>query len=59
MKITGRRLLNQALGWDFLDYSPSCWQRPQTNKTKRWSKRVRRYLEKELKRELNNELSTN
>jgi hypothetical protein len=50
--MTGRRLLIQVLSWDYCDYSPSMWQKPQNTKTKRWSKKVRRFLEKQMTEEI-------
>lgn len=50
--MTGRRLLNQVLSWDYCDYSPSMWQKPQNTKTRRWSKKVRRFLEKQMAEEI-------
>jgi len=52
--MTGKRLLLRVLGWDFLDYQPSMHKKPHNSVTKRWSKRIRRSLNKELKIEINN-----
>lgn len=46
--MTGKRLLNQVLSWDFGDYRPKYKKRPQNSATKRWSKKSRRFLKKEL-----------
>lgn len=50
--MTGKRLYYQVLSWDYVDYSPSCWRNTQNNTTKRWSKKVRRFLKEELELEL-------
>lgn len=51
-KMTGRRLLIQTLGWDYCDFSPSMWNKTHNSATKRWSKKVRRFLKKDLNYEL-------
>lgn len=50
--MTGRRLLIQILSWDFSDYRSRYRKRPQNSATKRWSKKSRRFLKKELNEEL-------
>ena len=47
--MTGKRLLKQLLkSYEFDDYRPSNWNKKQNNITKRWSKKVRAYIKKEL-----------
>lgn len=50
--MTGRRLLIQVLGWDFLDYGPSNHRKTHNHATKRWSKKGRNFLKKQLKKEI-------
>lgn len=50
--MTGKRLLNQVLSWEFGDYRPNDWKTAQNSTTKRWSKKVRRFLKGELNDEL-------
>lgn len=57
--MTGRRLLLQILSWDFSDYSPSLKNKAHNSATKRWSKKGRLYLKKQLKEELNGEYTDN
>lgn len=52
--MTGKRLLRQIFSWDFEDYRPYNKGNTQNSASKRWSKKVRRFLEKELKKELLN-----
>lgn len=52
--MTGKRLLIQVLGWDYYDLRPRAWGSTQNNTTKKWSKKVRLFLKKEFKKELNN-----
>lgn len=50
--MTGKRLLKQILSWDFGDFRPHDWSKTQNSASKKWSKLTRRYLKKELNKEL-------
>ena len=47
--MTGKRLYLEALGWDFEDYRAKHWRRPNNSASKRWSKKVRTKLKREIK----------
>ena len=49
MKITGRRILIQILGWDMDDYMPRHWCKKQNSKTKKWSKYARNFIKKDTR----------
>jgi hypothetical protein len=50
MKISGKRLLNQVLGsWDFEDLRPSRSNSKQNSATKKWSKKLRAILKRDLR----------
>lgn len=51
--MTGKRLLKQILHWDFEDFKPSDWSKKQNSASKKWSRIARRYLKKDLNKELN------
>lgn len=46
IKISGRRLHQFSIGWDFLDYRG--WGNPKTHTRKQWSKKLRRRINKIL-----------
>lgn len=46
IKISGRRLHQFNIGWDFLDYRG--WGNPKTQTRKQWSKRLRRRINRIL-----------
>jgi hypothetical protein len=52
MKISGKRLLKTVIkGWDFDDYRPSNWGNKQNSSTKKWSKKLRSKLKRDLRNE--------
>jgi hypothetical protein len=52
MKISGKRLLRTVIkGWDFDDFRPSNWGNKQTYASKKWSKKLRAALKKDLRNE--------
>jgi hypothetical protein len=52
MKISGKRLLRTVIkGWDFDDFRPSNWGNKQTYASKKWSKKLRATLKKDLRNE--------
>lgn len=50
--MTGKRLLQQILHWDYIDCRPSNWKVTQCRATKKWSKYVRQHLNKDLHNKL-------
>jgi len=52
MKISGKRLLRTVIkGWDFDDFRPSNWDNTQNSTSKKWSKKLRAALKRDLRNE--------
>lgn len=53
IKISGRRLHQFSIGWDFLDYRG--WGNPKTQIRKKWNKILRKRINKLFGKDLSND----